>query len=256
MLRIALAPCFFHADPARPIFKGKTLLYMEQSLAQWLMRAGALPLMLPTTFGDIDVHDLLAGFGGLVLQGGSDVAPESYGETPISPDWPGDATRDAFEIDLVRGALELDKPVLGVCRGLQIMNVALGGTLYQDIHTQLPGALVHRDWEVYDALGHDICFEEGSALARMYPNMRGARVNSVHHQGVKQLAPSLRCEAKSVPDGIVEAARYVAGDDAIASPFAYAIQWHPEFQKPGDRALLDPTPILDSFLNAVQARRS
>src|SRR5436190_1854429 len=149
MLRIALAPCFFHADPARPIFKGKTLLYMEQSLAEWIMRAGALPFMLPTPSGDIGVADLLAQVDGLVLQGGSDVAPESYREAPISADWPGDAARDAYEIDLVRTAFEMNKPVLGVCRGLQIMNVAFGGTLYQDIATQHPGALVHRDWNVY-----------------------------------------------------------------------------------------------------------
>ncbi len=225
-------------------------------MSQWLMRRGALPLLLPSTSEDISSADMLAQVDGLVLQGGSDVAPGSYGEKPISTDWPGDAARDTFEIELVRTAFEMNKPILGVCRGLQIMNVAFGGTLYQDVRTQKPDALVHRDWDVYDALEHDIVFEERSALMRMYPDVRAARVNSVHHQAIKDLAPSLRCEARSVPDGIVEAVRYVSGDDIASDIYAYAIQWHPEFQKPDDTKLLDPTPILDSFLNAAQARHT
>ncbi|HEX8830997.1 MAG TPA: gamma-glutamyl-gamma-aminobutyrate hydrolase family protein, partial [Longimicrobium sp.] len=160
--RIGLAPCFFHADPQRPVFKGKTLLYLEESLSHWLQRAGALPYMLPTPAGGVTAGELLAQVDGLVLQGGSDVCPGSYGEEPLRPEWCGDSVRDAYEIELVRACMAADKPVLGVCRGMQVLNVALGGTLWQDLATQNPACRTHRDWDVYDALSHDIRIDPDS----------------------------------------------------------------------------------------------
>src|SRR3954464_11075832 len=100
-LRIGVASCFFHADPARPIFKGKTLLYLEQSLAHWLMAGGGVPLLRAAPAAGIDARDLLPGLAGLVLQGGSDVSPESYWETPLRPEWSGHRVRDPYETDLV-----------------------------------------------------------------------------------------------------------------------------------------------------------
>src|SRR5919202_4063090 len=184
-LRIGVAACFFHADPTRPIFKGKTLLYLEQSLAHWLMAGGALPYLLPTPAGDARPHDLVAEFDALVLQGGSDLSPTSYGEEPIRPEWSGDRVRDEYETSLIRACIELDRPLLGVCRGLQMLNVAFGGSLYQDIATQCPGALVHRDFERYDALQHEVRFEPGSWMARLYPGRAGGRVKTGDHPGGK-----------------------------------------------------------------------
>jgi putative glutamine amidotransferase len=253
-LRIGVAACFFHADPKRPIFKGKTLLYLEESLAHWLMAGGAVPQLLPTPAAAVRADDLIGGVDALVLQGGSDVAPESYGETPLRPEWAGDRVRDPYEIELVQAAMALDRPVLGVCRGLQMLNVIFGGSLLQDIGTQCPGALVHREFERYDQLQHDISIEPDSWLARMYPGRARGRVNTVHHQGVKDLGRDLQVEARSVPDGLVEAVRYQPRVDKTV-PWVYAVQWHPEFQDPGDQSLLPAAPLREMFLEAARERR-
>ena len=254
--RIGLSACFFHADPKRNLFKGKTLLYAEESMLQWLMAGGAIPMMLPRVFDPISPADLLDGIDGLVLQGGSDMSPLHYGEEPLRPEWAGDHARDVYEIELIRLCLAADKPVLGVCRGAQVLNVALGGTLYQDIETLHPGARVHRNWEIYDEHAHEISFERGALLERWYAGLDGPpRVNSVHHQGLKTLGRGLVIEARSLPDGVVEAIRYQPEDAAGAGPFAYGVQWHPEFIKPGSPDLLDPQVLLGAFLEEVNARR-
>lgn len=257
--RIGVAPCFFHADPQRPIFKGKTLLYAEESLTHWLQRGGALPLLLPTPAGEVTIGDLLDEVEGLVLQGGSDVCPGCYGEEPLKPEWGGDSVRDQYEIALVRACLERDLPVLGVCRGMQVMNVALGGSLWQDVASQAPQCLAHRDWSVYDQLFHEVRFEPGSWIARLYgSDGQGRRVNTIHHQAVRRLGQGLVAEAVSPADGIVEAVRYDSdgnGDPAAARPWAYGVQWHPEFQDPDDPSLLHGAPILAAFLRAVESRR-
>jgi putative glutamine amidotransferase len=253
-----------HADPTRPIFKGKTLLYLEESLSHWLTsgkgkepapsaargeRGNVVPLMLPTPTAALTAEDLITGVDGLVLQGGVDVSPTSYGEEPLRPEWAGDRLRDEYESVLLRAAMAHDRPVLGVCRGLQLINVALGGSLYQDLATEHPGGPVHRDYEEYDRRQHEICFEADSWLARRYPGHGGGRVNTVHHQGIKRLAPDLRVEARSVPDGVIEAVRYESG------PFVYGVQWHPEYQDPADPSLLPTHPLWEMFFEAVRERR-
>src|SRR5580658_4457020 len=112
--KIGLSACFFHADPKRPIFKGKTLLYMEQSLARWVMTEGALVYMIPSPAPDspVTMADLATPLDGLVLQGGSDVSPKSYGEKAIKPEWEGDYVRDQYEIALVHEFRAQGKPVL------------------------------------------------------------------------------------------------------------------------------------------------
>lgn len=255
-LRIGVSACFFHADPMRNLFKGKTLLYAEESMLEWIMRGGAVPMMLPRAHGALTPADLLDSIDGLVLQGGADMAPGNYGEEPLRPEWAGDHLRDLYEIELVRLCLAANKPVLGVCRGAQVLNVALGGTLYQDIETLHPGARVHRNWEIYDQHAHEIVFEPGAWLDRWYPGHTGSvpRVNSVHHQGLRTLGRGLVVEARSVPDGVVEAVRYESPDASGASPFAYGVQWHPEFIRPGELGLLDPQVLLAAFLEQVGAR--
>jgi putative glutamine amidotransferase len=254
-LRIGLASCFFHADPTRPIFKGKTLLYLEESLAHWLMAGGAVPQLLPTPAAGVRAEDLLGGVDALVLQGGTDVAPASYGESPMRPEWAGDARRDRYETELVRSAMALDRPVLGICRGLQMLNVIFGGTLLQDIGTQCPGSLVHREYERYDQLHHEISIEPASWLTRMYSERASGRVNTVHHQAIKTLGQGLHVEARSVPDGLIEAVRYEAPSAAKLAPWIYAVQWHPEFQDPADLSLLPAAPLRDLFLKAATERR-
>jgi putative glutamine amidotransferase len=253
---IGVSASFMHADPQRALFKGKTLLFAEQSLLHWVMSAGAVPVLLPSAGGALFAADMVEQIDGLLLQGGADMAPQSYGEEPLRPEWKGDAVRDAYEIELVRLCLARGKPIFGVCRGTQVLNVALGGSLYQDIELLHPEHRVHRNWEVYDQHSHEIAFESDSWIGKWYGDRPHPRVvNSVHHQGLNQLGRDLIVEARSVPDGVIEAVRYQPAGDG-AAPWVYGVQWHPEFMQPaGGPTQLDPQVLLHAFLAAVEARR-
>jgi putative glutamine amidotransferase len=258
-LRIGLSACFFHADPTRPIFKGKTLLYLEESIARWVGSQGAVTYLLPRLDpGSPALGELVDDIDGLVLQGGSDVCPRTYGEEPLDPAWEGDEARDRYEIDLLRRVHELGKPVLGVCRGAQVLNVAFGGTLFQDIATQVDTTLTpgraHRDWERYDANRHPIAIEPGSGLAHLYPGVAEGMVNSVHHQAAKDVGDGLVVEARATDDGVVEALRLdpAAG---LGDGYVVGVQWHPEWTG-DDPDLLDPAPVLAEFLAAAEAARA
>ena len=250
-LKIGISACFFHPDPDRAVFIGKTLQYVEQSMAHWIMSAGALPVMIPspageTSRGDVVLDDYARWLDGLVLEGGSDVWPGSYGEEPLQTRWSGDRIRDDYEKALFSAFEAQGKPVLGVCRGLQLINVALGGTLYQDIGTQRQEALTHRDPSIYDRNFHEVEFVPGTRLASLYPQTPRAKINSVHHQAIKDLAPGLVVEARCPADTTIEAIR------RPGSPFVAAVQWHPEFHRASE-GTLDDTPILADFLDAARA---
>jgi putative glutamine amidotransferase len=246
--RIGLSANFFHADPTRPVFKGKTLLYLDEAMSHWIATGGALTYLVPTVpQAGTSLSDLVADLDGLVLQGGADVCPRTYGEEPLQPEWEGDERRDRYEIELIHRFREAGKPVLGVCRGAQVINVAFGGTLYQDITTQVDTELVHRDWEPYDQNCHEIELVPGSALAELYPGTSVATVNSVHHQSVKDLGDDLQVDARSTVDGVVEALRLDDGDGA----YVVAVQWHPEWVGERD-GLLPSAPILHQFLQRAR----
>ena len=247
-LHIGISAGYFHADPARPIFTGKTLQYIEESVARWVMSQGDLAVMVPPPAEPARLAGYAEWLDGLVLMGGSDVSPGSYGESPLDPRWHGDRVRDEYEIALARSLMAAGKPVFGVCRGLQLLNVALGGTLWQDIATQRPGARTHRDAGLYDRLFHDIDIVAGSRLAQLYPGQTRATVNSVHHQGIRQLAADLDVEARCPDDDTIEAVRW-RGPSYLA-----AVQWHPEFhQGVGTPTVIDDAPILADFLGAARA---
>jgi putative glutamine amidotransferase len=236
----------------------KTLHYLEQSVAHWVLAKDVLAVMIPAieSEGLIQRSDMsLASYAeyldGLVLQGGADIAPESYGETPLHPDWAGDAVRDRYEIDLFNAFVAAGKPVIGICRGCQLINVALGGTLFQDIPTQLPAAVSHRDPEKYEAALHDVSFVAGSKLSQLFPDMAQAKINTIHHQAVKDLGRDLVIEALGVPDGVVEAIRW------RGPSYVFGMQWHPEFLALAalDQTQLDGRPILNEFLDTARACR-
>jgi putative glutamine amidotransferase len=252
-LLVGISACFFHADFERPIFTGKTLQYLEESVAHWVMSTGALAVMIPspegqTRRGDATVHDFAERLDALVLEGGSDMWPGSYGEAPLQERWSGDRIRDEYEKALLEAFIARGKPVLGICRGLQVVNVALGGTLYQDIDTQRPGPVRHRDPVAYDRNLHEVTFMPGTRLSVLHAGLARATVNSVHHQGIKDLAPSLVVEARCPADGMIEAVR------RPGEPYLAAVQWHPEFHRRGE-GTLDDAPMLVDFLRAAEAVR-
>ncbi|TXD37515.1 gamma-glutamyl-gamma-aminobutyrate hydrolase family protein [Lujinxingia vulgaris] len=252
-LHIGVSANWLHADPTRVIYNGRPLLYVEQSMSDWFLAAGALPLMLPAPGPEceaaVDATQMVAALDALVIAGGADVWPGSYGERALQPEWEGDRLRDEAEIALVHAALELDVPVLGICRGHQVLNVALGGTLFQDIATQVEGALTHRDAERYARNSHAVTLVKGGYLHGLYGEER-AQINSVHHQAVKDLAPGLVVTARSTTDGIIEGVRLEDGSER----WAVGVQWHPEFQRPEQTELLPTAPLMNDFLEAARRR--
>ncbi|MFP3568845.1 gamma-glutamyl-gamma-aminobutyrate hydrolase family protein [Paraburkholderia sp. SIMBA_030] len=254
-LRIGVSARIFHPEPGAKGLRGKTLQYLEESVAHWVMSRDVLVFMIPTVGhqgmlhpSNIRLRDYAKHLDGLLLQGGADVSPQSYAEAAASHEWPGDRVRDMYELELLHEFIESGKPVLGVCRGCQLINVAFGGTLYQDIATEVPTAGAHVN-ENYDQHRHGIHFPDGSTLTNMFPGRRDAIVNSIHHQAVKTLGRDLNIEAVSASDGIIEAVRY------RRAPFVMGVQWHPEFHRAGGPELLDCTPLLDTFLRVARETR-
>ena len=251
-LKIGVSARILHPQPGAKGLQSRTLQYLEQTAAHWLMSRNVLVLMVPTvdTGGllhrsEVRLADYARHLDGLMLQGGADVCPLTYGEDALTREWVGDRLRDEYEIELLHSFIEAGKPVLGICRGLQLINVAYGGTLYQDIVRQVPKAKRHVT-EDYEKHLHALRFEPGGWLARLYPGVEAAQVTSIHHQSVKTLGRHLSIEAWSSSDQVVEAIR------GTGKGFVLGVQWHPEFHAPGDRRLLDSAPILDQFLRAAQ----
>jgi putative glutamine amidotransferase len=250
MLKIGISASLLHPErEPRAFFPGMTLQYIEQNVAHWLMQRDVLTFMVPSPQGStrrdrsrITLAHYARELDALVLMGGSDVCPETYGETALKPQWNGDRIRDEYEIALVRAFMNERKPVLGLCRGAQVINVAMGGTLYQDIPTQRPDALRHRLQSLYEKNCHATSFVAGSGLTHLYPHVALVKTNSVHHQAVKDLGRDLVVEAWSEPDRIVEALRWTGHS------YVFGVQWHPEFHPPGDSTFIDDTPLLDDFL--------
>lgn len=235
----------------------KTLHFLEQSVAHWVMRGGALAVMIPAvdaqsvvTRDDLNLNHYAEALDALVLQGGNDVSPQCYGETPLDPAWAGDPVRDRYEIELIGAFIRAGKPVFGICRGLQVLNVAFGGTLYQDIQTQRPDALPHVNRAHYERNLHPVEIVPGSRLAALYPGLGAATINSIHHQGIKELAKGFSVEARCPDDGMIEAVR------REGPSFVAAVQWHPEFHLPGDPTVFDDAPLLQDFLEAARAART
>jgi putative glutamine amidotransferase len=248
-LRIGISARFGYGDPKLHGGLKKNTYYLEQEFARWVQSTGALAFMIPDVSEDATtLADYTAELDGLVLQGGSDIAPQSYGEEPMRPEWAGDPPRDRYELELLARFMEADKPVLGVCRGHQLINVAFGGSLYQDTLAQQPGARRHQDHAVYDDNFHDVAIEPGTRLAALYPGVATARVNTIHHQAVKRLGGELVVEARSTDDGVIEAIRWTGPG------YVFGVQWHPEFHDPVDTTLLDGRAILLEFLRCCESR--
>src|SRR5215467_589087 len=207
---------------------------------------GAIPVVLPLV---ADLHArrrLLAQIDGLLLTGsGPDLAPELYGERQRYKFHVMSQRRATFELEMAQLARTADLPVLGICGGMQAMNVAFGGSLYQDIGSQLSNTLQHRQPIPATRLSHAVTIASGSLLRRIVKTVT-MRVNSSHHQSVKDVAPSLMATAVA-PDGIVEAI------ESPAQRFFLGIQWHPEFLFERHRL---HRRLFEAFLRAASQRAS
>jgi putative glutamine amidotransferase len=224
--RIAIAPCSKPHD-------------YEESIR----RAGGEPTVLDYTMHP--VSDVIGRFDGVLLAGGGDVLPSIYGEAAHRNFSAAEAGRDEYELELVRRALEADLPLLAICRGIQVLNVALGGTLVQDIPTEVVNALPHDIREPRVAIAHEIWMATGSLLERLMRERitegDEVPVNSRHHQAVKQPGEGLVVSG-TAPDGLAE---------AVEDPtrrFCLGVQWHPEnFYRTGEFS-----PLFEGFVKAAQ----
>jgi gamma-glutamyl-gamma-aminobutyrate hydrolase PuuD len=252
---VGLSPRLLRSVPSELGFRGKTLQYLEQSVAHWVMSHGALTVMVPSFVRGgmvldlpVEAADFAERLDGLVLQGGADIHPSCYGREPLGPTHATDLVRDLFELDLLRAFIAAGKPVLGICRGMQLINVLFGGSLHQDLLEAQASRDPHVIAGAEETYRHGLMLEAGGWLSRLHGDTLEAQVNSIHHQGVDRLGEGLRVEARS-HDGVVEAIRAEQG-------FVVGVQWHPEFHDLRFPDLLPSQPLMTAFLDEARAVRA
>ena len=214
-------------------------LWMLPGHMDGLTAAGAVPVMLPLTSDRNTLTQLVSQLDGFLFTGGQDVSPYIYKAVKLGICGECCRERDSMEMTLLELAMDADKPVLGICRGIQFINAALGGTLYQDIPTQLPSAVMHHQDPPYDRPVHDVRIVDDTPLYRLLKKDH-IFVNSYHHSGICELSPRLLCMA-AAEDGLIE---------AVYSPeqsFLWAVQWHPEFSFGTDE---NSRAIFEGFVGA------
>ena len=199
---------------------------MSQRYIQTLTAAGALPWLIPLVSDDEALRGIYESLDAIFLPGGADIDPVSYGTVPHAACDKTDRDRDRVELALAKWAIGEGKPVLGVCRGMQLVNIAAGGTLFQDLATQYTHGIKHDYFpfggrgHARDYLAHEIRIVDGSRLARLFGS-DPIKVNSMHHQGVRDVGAGLIPTAYA-PDGLVEAL------EGSGANYLLAVQWHPE----------------------------
>jgi putative glutamine amidotransferase len=204
----------------------------RESYCDAVAECGGAPVLIPCSLNKEALRELSKRLDGIVLTGGGDVHPRFYSQKPGETLEAIDEVRDEAEITLARIAMGARMPLLGICRGMQVINVALGGTLHQDISSSVPEALMHdHQNEPATYLAHSVSLEPASLLTDIIA-LSTIEVNSRHHQAIRRLAPGLRCSARS-PDDLIEAV------ERIDTPFILGVQWHPEglLDRPESRAL-------------------
>jgi putative glutamine amidotransferase len=218
-----------------------SLMALMPSYIDAVQKAGGIPVLIPLGLSEDDLCELFEQLDGLLLPGGGDVAAQYYDSEHPELISEVDDDRDRVEIFLARLAVAQQKPLLAICRGHQLLNVALGGTLYEDITLQLPAALRHDNFNLFprNHLAHSVAIVPGSRLAARFNGMPEVRVNSLHHQGVRDLAPKLTTAAFA-PDGLIEAV------ELPGHPFAIGVQWHPE-------NLVDDEPLMLELFKGLTA---
>ena len=225
-----------------PLFDSeKDSFWMLPGYMEGIEGAGGVPVMLPLTASEEELNTLLSVCGGFLFTGGQDVNPALYGAQKSPHCGEICTARDEMETALLKKALAADKPILGICRGIQIINAALGGTLYQDLETEHPSKIEHHMSPPYDRGVHSVTILKDSPLGDILKTDT-LRVNSYHHQAVSTPAPALTEAARS-EDGLIEAV-YMKD-----KRFVLAVQWHPEFSFQTDD---NSKKIFSAFVAACQ----
>lgn len=195
-------------------------LSVNNNFATAILRCGGIPVILPLVEDSLSAERILDGLDGLVFSGGEDIDPRIYGEDTLEVCGYINGPRDTSDLFFARGALRRGLPVLGICRGHQLLNVAMGGTLYQDIPSQCDSTVGHNQADTSTVCTQTISICRGSRLSSLV-GADTLRVNSFHHQAVKALAPGLRIAA-TTSDGVVEAVESISGNQVLG------LQFHPE----------------------------
>ena len=229
---------------------GVTPLYCDEKESIWMLpgymdmlrEAGLLPIILPTRATPKELNRLNGICDGYLFTGGHDVDPALYGVEKSARCGEVNPDRDMLEQALFRLALDTDKPILGICRGIQLINAVLGGTLYQDLETERPSSVDHHMTPPYDRHIHQVTLQPGGLLSAILREQT-IGVNSYHHQAIQALAECLRVEAIS-EDGLIE------GVSCPGKRFVLAVQWHPEFSYRTD---VNSRAIVRAFADTVSA---
>ncbi len=216
---IGISSNYYPAQTDRDFSRGRDVNYLQVDYHKYLENAGGIPVLLPVLHDKAVLEQTITRIDALFLSGGADIAPEFYNEEILDQEWLGEIPRAKFEIELLKLAIHQNKPVFGICRGLQLINIALGGTLYQDLGKQC-NLDNHRVIQGKPIPHHNVTLETGSWLHKVIGDTT-IRVNSSHHQAVKTVAPGLKVTAKS-EDGVIE------GLESTNANFVVAVQWHPE----------------------------
>ncbi len=238
------------ADPAARGSSRRHQWSVEAELSGAVQRLGALPVVLPVpdpAQAESFAADYVSRIDALLLQGGSDIAPSRWGEQALRAQWAGDRQRDAFEFAMFACARARGLPILGICRGLQVINVALGGSLFQDLAATNRANVLHDDPARYDAHRHRVALTPGGLLREVF-GVDAGLVSSAHHQAIARLSPGLRIEAVA-DDGSIEAVR------GSGEPWLVGVQWHPEFHLEG-RGELAGNALLKAFVQCVVPARA
>lgn len=241
---IGITPDVGSLGGASPPGAPNRLIQLPERYARAILEAGGLPVIWPLTSAHSAIKETLARLDGLLVSGGNfDIDPAHYGEAAIVALGEVKEDRTRFELELIDLAVKRDAPVLGVCGGAQAINVAFGGTLYQDIASQMPRALEHRQGALRYQGGHPVKIHDGTLLRRIVGRDQ-LEANTTHHQAVKQLGKGLIVNA-TAEDGVIE------GLESKEHTFVLGLQWHPECLTEADAS---QKKIFGAFISACKQR--